>query len=90
MMMNCKDYVQLFSRSMDQRLPRWAAFNLRLHRLLCRNCGRFSAQWEGLESGLNELLEDPGPDASSELGWTLPMPKASRARIERTLKENGL
>ncbi len=89
-MKNCKDHVQAFSRGMDQKLPFWTAFNLRLHRLLCRNCGRFCAQWEGLESGLNELLEDPGADASPELGGTLPMPKASRSRIGRKLKENGL
>jgi hypothetical protein len=43
-MLNCKQASQLASRFMDEQLPFWKKFSLKMHLFLCRNCSNFSRQ----------------------------------------------
>ncbi|MCB1936386.1 MAG: zf-HC2 domain-containing protein [Nitrosomonas sp. PRO4] len=47
-MLNCKQASQLASRLMDEELPFWEKFSLKMHLFLCRSCSNFSRQLDFL------------------------------------------
>lgn len=73
----CREYTALFSRQLDEPLPRGVASAMQTHTLYCGGCRRFRAQirrLRGLAHGLGRELD------SGEA-----MPPAARDRLRRRI-----
>jgi hypothetical protein len=57
-MLSCKETSKLISRGLDQRLPRWQRFNLRLHLMMCRACSTYKHQIEALHQLFRKRFRD--------------------------------
>jgi transcription elongation factor Elf1 len=41
LMLNCKQVIELSSRSLDTTLPRWMKWQMKWHLLICKTCQRY-------------------------------------------------
>lgn len=73
--MPCREHTTLFSKQLDEPLPRGIAAGLRLHILYCGGCKRFRAQIR--------RLRDLAGSIGQELESGESMPEAVRGRVLR-------
>jgi hypothetical protein len=69
----CREYAALFSRQLDEPLPRGVALAMRVHVLYCRGCARFRAQVRRLRDLASTIGQDPAADQS--------FPRDARQRV---------
>jgi hypothetical protein len=56
--MPCREHTALFSKQLDEKLPRGIAAGLRIHILYCSGCRRFRAQIRKLQALANAIGQD--------------------------------
>lgn len=71
--MPCREHTALFSRQLDEPLPRGIQAGLRLHVLYCTGCKRFRAQVRRLREVAGGLGRDLNAGEA--------MPRAVRGRV---------
>lgn len=49
-MINCKEYAEMTSRSMDRRLSLWERLTMKLHQMLCPPCNLIRKQFVTLRN----------------------------------------
>ena len=79
--MPCKEHARLFTRQLDEPLPRGVALGLRLHVVYCKGCKRFRRQIRRL----HEIARTVGLEIESNLG----MPQALRESIKKRIDEEA-
>lgn len=73
--MPCREHTELFTRQLDEPLPRGVAAGLRIHVLYCQGCRKFRAQIRKLRDASRDLARDIHTGEA--------LPKAVRDRIVR-------
>lgn len=71
--MPCREHAELFTRQLDEPLPRGVAAGLRIHVLYCEGCRKFRAQILKLRDASRDLARDIHAGEA--------LPKAVRDRI---------
>ena len=71
--MPCREHTTLFTRQLDEPLPRGVAAGLAVHVLYCKGCRKFRAQIRKLRDASRELARDIHAGEG--------LPKAVRDRI---------
>lgn len=82
--MNCNDASLLASEAMDHRLGLPRRLGLRVHRMLCRSCDRFSRQLQKLRDILRSYPVDEGGPLDDPQGPCLCA--TSRDRMEDAIR----
>ena len=49
-MINCKEYVELTSQSMDRKLSFWDRVSMKIHQMLCPPCKHIRQQFDAIRS----------------------------------------
>ncbi len=80
-MMSCRRASERISQELDDELSWHQAAVLHVHRWMCGNCRRFSAQLHILHEAMNDHAPLP-PDATTAL---IPLPLESRTRLQESL-----
>lgn len=73
--MPCREHTALFSRQLDEPLPRGIAAGLRIHILYCAGCKKFRAQIR--------RLRDLAGSIGQELDSGETIPQAVRDRVQQ-------
>ena len=86
-LINCKEYSQLTSKSMDRPLSFWDHLSLKIHQWICPPCSQLKEQLEAIRKACRLASVEPDERQQTEKD-SIRMPEDITRKIKATLKEH--
>jgi hypothetical protein len=82
-MVNCKQYAELSSKSLDGKLSMWEQVAFKLHQMVCPPCSEVVDQFQSIRDACRWAPHDDDPDGE----YQCDLPDSVREHLKAALKD---